>query len=223
MTIRIKNWERFQHFKDRRPPWIKLYRDIIDDVDFHELDPLSAKHLVLIWIIASETDGVLPCSKKLAFRLRISEKQVESTISRLSHWLEHYDIDTISARYHVDTPETETETETEICAHLQDAQDSTQIPVKKRERLIPRYAYPKDFMEFWSEYPRRENKNQAFKEWEREKKYNPKFDQEKIVGAARTYSEEVSGTEQRYIKMPSTFLHAGTWLEKVYLPEEATA
>jgi hypothetical protein len=223
LPIRIKNWERFQHFKDRRPPWIKLYRDIIDDVDFHELDPLSAKHLILIWIIASETDGVLPCTKKLAFRLHTTEKQVESTVSKLSHWLIHDDISTISARYQVDTPETETETETETDVHLHDTQDLPAIPVKKRERLTPRYDYPRDFMRFWSEYPRRENKSQAFREWEKEKKYNPKFDLEKIVGAARTYSTEVSETEQRFIKMPSTFLHAGTWLEKVYLPEEATA
>ena len=32
--MRIKNWNRFQHFKDRKPPWIKLYRDILDDLAF---------------------------------------------------------------------------------------------------------------------------------------------------------------------------------------------
>jgi hypothetical protein len=28
-TISIKSWERFQHYKDRDPPWIKLYRDLL--------------------------------------------------------------------------------------------------------------------------------------------------------------------------------------------------
>jgi hypothetical protein len=28
-TIQIKNWDRFQHYKDRDPPWIKLYRDLL--------------------------------------------------------------------------------------------------------------------------------------------------------------------------------------------------
>ena len=112
---RIKNWKRFQHFKDRRPPWIKLYRDILDDIEWHELDGSSAKILLMIWLIASEDgpegQGVVPCIKELAFRLRISEKQVESAISKLSHWLEQDDITPISERYQNDLPETETETE----------------------------------------------------------------------------------------------------------------
>ena len=28
-VIVVKNWERFQHYKDRDPPWVKLYRDIL--------------------------------------------------------------------------------------------------------------------------------------------------------------------------------------------------
>lgn len=27
--LSVKNWERFQHYKDRDPPWIKLYRDML--------------------------------------------------------------------------------------------------------------------------------------------------------------------------------------------------
>jgi uncharacterized phage protein (TIGR02220 family) len=112
-AYKIKNWKQFQHFKDRRPPWIKLYRDLLDDVEWHDLDPQSAKVLVMLWLIASEKDGELPSVKKLAFRLRMFEKQLVSTLSRLSHWLIQDDITPISDRYHDDAPETETETETE--------------------------------------------------------------------------------------------------------------
>lgn len=111
--IRIKNWKRFQHFRIRRPPWIKLYRDLLDDIEWHELDPASAKTLTMVWLIASEHDGCLPCVKELAFRLRMTEKQVESTVSKLKHWLEQDDIAVISPRYQNDLSETETETEKE--------------------------------------------------------------------------------------------------------------
>ena len=111
--MKIKNWSKFQHFKDRRPPWIKLYRDILDDIDWHQLDPLSTKVLVMCWLIASENDGNLPDTKTLAFRLRMSEKQTSECILRLSHWLEQSDITAISNRYQHDAPETERETETE--------------------------------------------------------------------------------------------------------------
>jgi hypothetical protein len=112
--MRIKNWNKFQHFKDRRPPWIKLYRDILDDVDWHELDGDSAKALVAIWLIASEDDkqqGTLPDTRTLAFRLRITESKVNQLLTKLSKWLIQDDNDVISSGYQVDLPETETETE----------------------------------------------------------------------------------------------------------------
>jgi hypothetical protein len=110
--MRIKNWTKFQHFKDRRPPWVKLYRDILDDLEWHELDPLAAKVLVMLWLIASENDGRIPDNKTLAFRLRLTELKTKEIIIKLSHWLEQDDISTISEQYQSDRPERETETET---------------------------------------------------------------------------------------------------------------
>jgi len=112
--MKIKNWHKFQHFKDRKPPWVKLYRDLLDDIDWHELDPKSAKVLVMLWLIASEEDGNIPEAKRLAFRLRMSEKDTKECLINLSHWLDHDDINTISEGYQDDAPETETETETEV-------------------------------------------------------------------------------------------------------------
>jgi len=111
--MQVKNWNKFQHFKDRRPPWIKLYRDILDDVNWHELDPVAAKALVMLWVIASEDGGKLPDNKTIAFRLRLPEKTTVQLLNKLSHWLEQDDIGVISERYQADTPETETETEGE--------------------------------------------------------------------------------------------------------------
>lgn len=103
--MRIKNWNKFQHFKDRKPIWIKLYRDLLDDLNWHELDGKSAKALVMIWLIASENFGKLPELKSLAFRLRMSEKDTKDIVTKLSAWLEHDDINTISDKYQDDMPE----------------------------------------------------------------------------------------------------------------------
>jgi hypothetical protein len=113
MTFSIKNWAKFQHFKDRRPPWVKLYRDLLDDMEWHKLDPKAAKMLVSLWLIASEFEGVLPGVSTLAFRMRTTEKDVTDCVSKLSHWLIQSDITPISDGYQTDTPETETEGETE--------------------------------------------------------------------------------------------------------------
>jgi hypothetical protein len=115
--MRIKNWDRFQHFKDRKPIWIKLYRDLLDDLNWHNLDPKLAKALVMIWLIASEERGQLPEIKSLAFRLRMSEKDTKDVVTRLSAWLEQDDIDGISSVYQDDMPEKrreETDKEKEI-------------------------------------------------------------------------------------------------------------
>jgi hypothetical protein len=111
--MKIKNWTKFQHFKDRRPPWVKLYRDILDDLEWHELDPLAAKVLVMLWLIASENDGCIPDNKTLAFRLRLTEVKTKEIIIKLSHWLEQDDSNVISSGYQLDSTERETETEKE--------------------------------------------------------------------------------------------------------------
>jgi len=112
--MKIKNWSKFQHFKDRKPPWVKLYRDVLDDMEWYELDPLACKVLVMCWLIASEDEGRLPTSKNLAFRLRMTEKQTIDCLNKLSHWLEQDDINVISQQYQSDSLETERETEKEI-------------------------------------------------------------------------------------------------------------
>lgn len=109
MTISIKNWEKFQHFKDRKPLWVKLYRELLDDIEWHELDALSAKTLVSLWLLASENDGNLPETKTIAFRLRTTESSIKTTISKLSHWLIQDDISAISNGYQDDTPRALTE------------------------------------------------------------------------------------------------------------------
>jgi hypothetical protein len=114
--MRVKNWSKFQHFKDRRPPWIKLYKNLLDDPDWHALDGDTAKALVMVWLVASEDEaqqGNLPDPRRLAFRLRTTESKIINALEKMSHWLEQDDITAISPRYQDDAPETETETETE--------------------------------------------------------------------------------------------------------------
>ena len=136
--MRIKNWDRFQHFKDRKPIWIKLYRDLLDDLNWHELDPKSAKALVMIWLIASEDLGTLPETKTLAFRLRMSEKETKEVVTRLSSWLEQDDINAISEGYQDDMPEkrreeTKKEKEKEIEAPEGVSQQVWESFVKQRK------------------------------------------------------------------------------------------
>ena len=66
--LRIKNWEEFQHYKDRNPPWIKLHRTLLDDYEFSCLQDASKAHLMLIWLFASQCEGRIPDDPKFLQR-----------------------------------------------------------------------------------------------------------------------------------------------------------
>lgn len=84
-TITPKNWSSFQHYKDRKPAWIKLHRDILDNYEFHCLPVASRALAPCLWLLASEyEDGAIPANWGLiAFRLRMSEQEVESAVTPL--------------------------------------------------------------------------------------------------------------------------------------------
>lgn len=52
--IRIRNWDRFQHYKKRNPPWIRLYRDLIDQPEYRDLSDSAFRLLVELWLLASD-------------------------------------------------------------------------------------------------------------------------------------------------------------------------
>lgn len=65
MTIRVKNWERFQHadtFKKSNgmPPWIKLYQSILDDPEMSEMSHAELGALVRVWLWTARLGGELP-------------------------------------------------------------------------------------------------------------------------------------------------------------------
>jgi hypothetical protein len=58
--LRVRNWEHFQHYKDRRPPWIKLHVELTDDYAFASLSDAAKFHLLGIWLLAARTDNKIP-------------------------------------------------------------------------------------------------------------------------------------------------------------------
>ncbi len=81
--LTIKNFSKFQRYKDRRPPWIKLYRDILDDMEIMSLSAEQFKLLVSLWLMASEFDNALIPREMPVWRLRLSEKEYEDSLAPL--------------------------------------------------------------------------------------------------------------------------------------------
>ena len=60
----VKNWNEFQHYKDRNPPWIKLHNHLLDDYEFECLGDAAKGHLLCIWMLASRTKNEMPFDEK---------------------------------------------------------------------------------------------------------------------------------------------------------------
>lgn len=85
MKLTPKNWINFQHYKHRSPPWIKLHRNLLDDMHYQRL-PVASKALApMLWLLASESQtGTIDTStEEIAFRLRMTEKDVLAAIKPL--------------------------------------------------------------------------------------------------------------------------------------------
>lgn len=85
MILRVKGWSRFQHYKHRRPPWIRLYRELLDDVTWHRL-PIASRALApMLWLLASETQegSIDGDSDALAFRLHVASSELDEALNPL--------------------------------------------------------------------------------------------------------------------------------------------
>ena len=85
MKITIVNWGEFQHYRNRRPPWIKLHRQLLDNRHWFALSGDASKLLAELWLIASESeDGTIDDDlPNLAFRLYRQDDNIASCLQEL--------------------------------------------------------------------------------------------------------------------------------------------
>lgn len=195
MTIRIKNWSEFQHYKERTPPWIKLYRKLLDDPEWFALSGDASKMLANCWLLASESNGELPPLTTIAFRLRLTEKCVRELISQLSHWLENDDSTTLAPRKQDACLETEAE---------------TQVETEKDIAPSARVEFSKLFLEFYVSYPKRKSKKDAAKAYAAATRDVPH--ETIMAGLARV---KLGWHDPQFIPYPASWLRAGGWDDEI--------
>lgn len=109
----VPNLEKWQHYKDRCPPWIKLHRDVLNDYKFSQLQDASKAHLLAIWLLASQLDNKIPFDARwISNRINATE---EVDINRLINtgFLHIHDRDSEALASCKQGAVTETETETD--------------------------------------------------------------------------------------------------------------
>jgi len=65
----IKNWDKFQQYKDGRPmQWIKIQVSLLDNCSFDELNELDQLNLLKLWLFAAKSGGKFEGSEKFLAR-----------------------------------------------------------------------------------------------------------------------------------------------------------
>jgi hypothetical protein len=167
-TFSVKNFERFQHYKDRSPPWIKLYNELLDDYSFGLLPDASKLHLVAIWLLASRSNNHIPHDPGwIAKRISATER-VDLTLLQTAGFIEVHEARGAKARRkQTACPESETEAEPEKEREKEDSSadaDAAAPPIKGGKKI-----YPEPFEEFWRAYPidALMSKSKAHEKWGR--------------------------------------------------------
>ncbi len=128
--IRIRNWDRYQHYSRRDPPWIKLYHKLLDDYDYGCLQDASKLLLMTLYMLASRTGNNIPADPEWIKSKGMLKGKVDIKPLIKCNYIEYVadckqdasnmiaqckqDASNMIAQCKQDaTPETETETETE--------------------------------------------------------------------------------------------------------------
>lgn len=116
--IQINRWDEMQHYKDRHPPWIKLYNDLPRRHDYSCLQDDSKLVLISLFLLASCNDNKIPYDLKwiqdeMKLQKKIQTRVVDELVSL--GWISVYDGDSnmIAPCKQSACPETETEREGE--------------------------------------------------------------------------------------------------------------
>jgi len=203
--LKVKKWEEFQHYKRRNPPWIRLYRRIVDDADFQCL-PLASRALApMLWLIASETlDGTIQSKPgALSFRLRQSISELlEGLIPLMDKgFIEGFGdfaIEVLAPRLHGATPEAEAETE----------KNQSQKHVRQTS---PDECLQEDFGRFWEVYPKREDKKETEQVWRR------LTVAERLAAYAGVLRWRESGrwNDKQFVPSPARYLRRRKWEDEI--------
>jgi len=186
MKLTPKNWTRFQHYKERNPPWIKLHKELLDDYDWWRLPVASRALAPCLWIHAAcFDDGTFDAnSDKLAFRFRMTVKDVELALKPLID-NGYFIVDSMSLAECKQVAITETETETETETYLSS-----------------------NFDEFWLAYPKKVGKDKAKIAWNKKK---PNI---QLVLNALRWQVNCEQWHKGFIPNPATYLNEGRWQDE---------
>lgn len=216
--LRIRNWDKWQSYRRDRgqPPWIKVHREVMRNIEWVGMTDAQRGQLVAIWLLAADHDGVIPASPDLVQKLCFMSEPPD-----LHFFMEQGFIDpdasltpdrrqtdaevTNQNRGRVET-EIEEEKDSGASGDATEGGDAEDPPKGKNGK----FAYPEEFEKLWAEKPDRSGPNpklSAFKAYQTRLKQGATH--EEIMDGLRKYRRHLEAEGKigsRHVQMMKTFL-----------------
>lgn len=58
--LQIRDYRKTQHYRERRPPWVKLHGELLEDYEFQQLPDATKFHAIALTWLASRTENKIP-------------------------------------------------------------------------------------------------------------------------------------------------------------------
>ena len=184
---RIKNWEHYQHYTDRCPPWIKLHYDILSSRDWVMLADASRVLMVVSMVIASRNDGKVPADPEYIARVAYMRNVDFKPLIDVGF------LELASGCKQVLADESECYTD-----------KKTDKSTDKKEEYVHSFSI------FWEAYPKKKDKARAYKAW---KSANVNGRLEEVLSALekQKQSKDWLKANGQYIPLPSTWINGKRW------------
>lgn len=167
--FKVRNWEQFQHYKDRNPPWIKLHFALLSSEDWVTLDDASKLLAVVCMLIASRNNGMVPNNPAYLKRVAYLDRLPKLKPLIDCGFLENVQADDSALQAPDSGPLADARPETETEADTEEKDSLSETSSDEQPRKTLQKKYPADFEAFWSAYPRSPNmsKSKALAGWKK--------------------------------------------------------
>lgn len=192
--MHIRNWKKFQHYKDRNPPWIKLHFSLLSSKDWVMLDDASRVLAIACMLIASRDDGKIP--NDLLYIKRVAYLNSVPNLKPL------IDIGFVV----ID------DDDASVCKQmLADARPETEAETEKNPPISPLRG-DDGFDFFWKAYPKKIGKDRAWVIWKRKK---PPLQEVLESLQYQKQSDQWQKEGGQFIPHPATWLNQGRWKDEI--------
>ena len=206
--LRVREFEKFQHYKDRKPPWIKLYVSLLCSPDVSDLSDTCRWHVVAIMLLASQHDNKIPFKKRWIAETIQAKSRINWDSIFSSGLVECYQDDSNMLASRKQSADGETETYKEY----KEEADPPIVPQGGRAASADAVSSADGdsvllFADFWKAYPRKIGKEAALKAWRKLKPDTALLT--KMLDALDW--QKKAWLDPQFIPHPGTYLNGRRW------------